>query len=285
MNKLALAAVVVTYHPTQDMVQRVRIYAEFLCHVIVVDNTEQAHADAFNSVSDVTYLPMGTNRGIGDALNVGVDHAAKLGFQSVLLLDQDSVLTRDAASSACSATGDNIGIVALRQALHGERKRPSVTGPILPEGCVDVPVTMTSGSILNVRAYRECGHFAAKLFIDYVDHDYCLRLRRSGYRIVQCMRATLDHQLGDPKTVTLMGFSTSFVTHRPLRSYYIVRNGLYVVTKYFADDPMVALGVIKVLGKEFLKAVTVENEKLRRLRYMGLGFWHWLLNRYGKVAL
>ncbi len=284
MNTSSLAAVVVLFHPTQEMIDCVLGYAGFLGHVVLVDNTEPARPVAFKSIPSVTYLPMGTNRGLGDALNAGVECAAGLGFHSVVLLDQDSVLTRQATAAACAAIADDVGIVALRQSLHRERGEAGLQRSDARSGCVDVPVTMTSGSILNVHAYRACGPFDTKLFIDYVDHDYCLRLRRGGYRIVQCLHAALEHELGEPKTVRLAGRSVSFVTHRPFRSYYIVRNGMYVVTRYFTDDPKAAFGVIKVLFKEFVKAVAFENEKASRLGYMGLGLWHWLFGRYGRVV-
>ena len=280
MTKLPLTAVVVTYHPTREMIQRIRRHADFLAHVVVVDNTEQAAGDDLALLQDVTYLPMGSNRGLGDALNAGVEQAASLGWTSVLLLDQDSELTREAAAVALAAQADGIGIVSLHQVVRG-RAEPGKQR----SGCIDVPVTMTSGSLLDIRAYRSCGPFDTQLFIDYVDHDYCLRLRRSGYRIVQCLDASLDHELGEQATHRMLGATVRFVTHRPFRSYYIVRNGLYVAFRYFADDPWVALGVLKVLCKEIVKAVAFEGDKLLRLRYMGLGLRHWLANRYGKVAL
>ncbi len=284
MRRLPLAAVVVTYRPTPEMIQRILDHAAFLDHIVVVDNTEGVRIGGLDASPNITYLPMGTNQGLGEALNAGVEGAARLGYAWVLLLDQDSTLSRLAAESAFSAIADDIGIVALRQTLRGKDSM-NVTAPATSAfACRNVTVTMTSGSILNAQAYRTCGPFEAKLFIDYVDHDYCLRLRRAGYKVVQCDSAVLDHQLGDPKTVNCLGLSTSFITHQPFRSYYITRNGLYVLFRYFADDPRIALGVAKVLGKELVKAVVLENDKPRRLGFMALGLWHWLVNHYGKVA-
>jgi rhamnosyltransferase len=288
MSSSALAAVVVTYHPTPEMLARIAAYSKFLGHVVAVDNTEREIADGSAVVSQpgVTFLPMGGNRGLGDALNVGVRHAEGLGFRWIVLLDQDSVLTSRALAMASAGMEEDVGIVALHQAIRRDdllhKGRTATSGP--QHGCIDVPVTMTSGSILNARAFHHCGPFDAKLFIDYVDHDYCLRLRRAGFRIVQCLDAALDHELGEPKTVRFAGHAVSFITHRPFRSYYIVRNGLYVAGRYFFYDPKTAFGVIKVLCKELVKAAALETDKLTRLRCMALGLWHWMIHRYGKVV-
>jgi rhamnosyltransferase len=46
-------------------------------------------------------------------------------------------------------------------------------------------MVMTSGCLTNLAIWDESGGFSDELFIDEVDHDYCLNVRRHGYRVVR----------------------------------------------------------------------------------------------------
>jgi len=89
---------------------------------------------------------------------------------------------------------------------------------------------VTSGSLLDLNVFKEIGEFDENLFIDYVDTDYCIRLRKSGYKLIQFARPIMMHSLGITKDT--LGYS--FYEHSPIRNYYIFRNKLYILTKYFS---------------------------------------------------
>ncbi len=44
------------------------------------------------------------------------------------------------------------------------------------------------------------------LFIDSVDTEYCLRLKKNGYRVVRLNEAILYHPLGDSKNIAVPDF-------------------------------------------------------------------------------
>ena len=52
---------------------------------------------------------------------------------------------------------------------------------------------MTSGSFLNLKVYKEAGPFVDKLFIDYVDFEYCLRLKKKGFKIYKLNNTYMQH--------------------------------------------------------------------------------------------
>jgi GT2 family glycosyltransferase len=62
-------------------------------------------------------------------------------------------------------------------------------------------VVITSGNLLKVSAFERIGGFREDLFIDSVDFDFCLRLKKSGYRIMRCNQAILYHSLGERKEI------------------------------------------------------------------------------------
>src|SRR2546421_8546035 len=86
-----LAAVVTTYKPDARFFARFAATMAFCECVIVVDNTPGGHRfdDACKHPA-VQILQDGQNKGLGKALNLGIDAARRAGAQAVILFDQDS---------------------------------------------------------------------------------------------------------------------------------------------------------------------------------------------------
>ena len=103
---------------------------------------------------------------------------------------------------------------------------------------------MTSGNLVNLDAFRQVGPFMDELFIDSVDHEYCIRLQINGYKVIQLNGVLLEHTLGERRKhlfiypLNFFKKNKSIVSykivnnHNYIRKYYMVRNRLYVSRKY-----------------------------------------------------
>jgi len=146
------------------------------------------------------------------------------------------------------------------------------------EPCEDVMTPMTSGCLLNLRAYLEVGPFLDGLFIDFVDNEYCLRLRTRGFAVLRANGARLKHSVGDTRK-----YGPFIATnHSPLRRYYKTRNRFLVFTHYFRHFPGHCLFDLVRLAKEIGSIVLFEGEKLAKLRMMWRGWCDFLRGRYGR---
>jgi len=58
-------------------------------------------------------------------------------------------------------------------------------------------VVQMSGSLLSLMAFKEIGPFREEFFIDSIDADYCLRLRKKGYKIIVACQAQMKHSVGE----------------------------------------------------------------------------------------
>ena len=144
--------------------------------------------------------------------------------------------------------------------------------------CQDVMTPMTSGCLLNLRAYRAVGPFLDALFIDFVDNEYCLRLRKHGFLVLRANLARLNHSVGDTRK-----FGPFIATnHSPLRRYYKTRNRFLVFSRYLRDFPGHCLFDLVRLAKEIASIVLFEGEKFAKLRMIWLGFCDFLRGRYGR---
>jgi rhamnosyltransferase len=282
---MPIATAVVLYYPDASTIAKITKYLSFVDFLIIVDNTDnQDLAQTLGASPKLCYSPMGTNSGIAAALNVAARIAIDKRFTWMLMLDQDSLMEENTYDAIKHAVGSmveqSVAIFAPIQVSKMTDRR-AMNGA---HAILTVNQLMTSGSALNLDAFLLCGPFEEKLFIDHVDNEYCFRLTQAGYKVQQLTQVALDHSLGEIVEARLLfGRSFQYVSHRPFRSYYYVRNGFYVALKFIFHRP----GFLAVLGlqivKDVVKAIFFEDETALRLKMMLLGFVHFCIGRYGPL--
>ena len=260
-----VAAVVVLYHPGADTLRNILSWSEQVGKVYAVDNSDEPLAEGFarcfEGLDNVEYLLCGENLGVATALNIGADKAISHGYDWLLTMDQDSLATPGMVASlldCVTESGGRVGIIAPFQSSRSE--------PVPPRsGNEEVEAVLTSGNILNLRAYENVGPFVDELFIDMVDIEYCLRLRNAGYRIIRCYDALLEHNLGDITMHRYLGRTICVSNHPPSRRYYMTRNRFYVINRYRSLSPEFCRRQIRQILGEIKGIVLFESEKLAKL--------------------
>jgi rhamnosyltransferase len=279
-----IATAVVLYYPDAGIVKKLLQYAEYVDILIVVDNTDNGDISAeFSGIPNICYRPLGQNTGIATALNIAAEIAIARKYLWMMMLDQDSTLKKENHDSVrlkiAEITDPTIGLVSPIQ-VSKESDLQIARSPFTTR---DVSHVMTSGSTLSLMAYERCGRFQDKLFIDHVDNEYCLRLGKIGYRVVQLTQITLEHSLGETREWIFFGKKIAYASHKPFRSYYYVRNGFYVAVRFLLYRPQFfALFCINLM-KAISKAIFFEDEKTVRLKMMFMGFVHFCIGRYGRL--
>ena len=234
------AAVVVLYWPDDIVLQNIATYSEHesIGEIYAIDNSEQQNAEFVQELKKnpkITYIDNQGNRGIAHALNVGANLAMEEHYEYLLTMDQDSRLTAEMLSQMLECQmlckNDSIGIITP---YHVDPRFPEIPDT---QRCAEVIVAMTSGNLLNLSAYRVVGGFNEDLFIDYVDYDFCLRLQKKRYKVIQASHAILLHRLGNMTEHMFFGKRRYVTNHAVFRRYYNARNRCYVYRKFYADFP------------------------------------------------
>jgi rhamnosyltransferase len=285
LPKMLIATAVVLYFPDSAAIERLKTYSEFVDLLIVIDNTDRVDLSGlFEPLPTVIYSALGENKGIANALNTAAEIAMSKQFPWLMMLDQDSNLQLQMYSavkeSIAKINGTDVALLSPVQVTKESDFRVVLAQPLHRE----IGRAMTSGSTLSLAAYRKCGPFEDKLFIDHVDNEYCLRLRRAGFKIMQMTHAVLDHSLGEVRTIKFAGIRFQFVSHKPFRSYYFVRNGLYVGFKFFGSSPRFLTCLCFQLFKDVCKAILLQDQKASRLSMMLLGLTHFIGGRFGALG-
>jgi rhamnosyltransferase len=131
---------------------------------------------------------------------------------------------------------------------------------------------------LNLQVYLDAGQFRDELFIDFVDNEYCLRLRRRGFSVLRADQAVLYHSVGDTRR-----YGPFIATnHSPLRRYYKTRNRFLVNRLYRRDFPGHCLFDRVRLTKEIFSILIFEGGKLAKLCMMWRGYLDYRRGRFGK---
>lgn len=235
MKKKCIIAGIVTYNPElKRLKENISSIIKQVDEIIIIDNGSDNinMFDEFVSSSIQVHLNK-KNEGIATALNQIMDYAKKNDVEWVITLDQDSVVPENYISSAkeIMSNGTVGQIVPL---LYESRTKQYCYLSDKPNGqkVQIVQKSITSAAITNVLAWEKVGKFDDKLFIDYVDYDYAMRLRIAGYKIVRLNTIILNHQMGNSVNKNVGPFVVRVANHSSFRKYYIARNIVIFMRRY-----------------------------------------------------
>jgi rhamnosyltransferase len=247
-------AIIVAYYPKSDHLSRNCAVLSRSANVIIVDNTpngtEVECPDCFKWISNRD------NLGIATAQNIGIRCALTFGAERVAFFDQDSEISEDLLPVLLESLIRNKCkmVVPVCEDSRTKVESPSyklnkigwpypifsLKSPII----VKVDLAISSGSLITVGVFKEVGLMDDALFIDYVDFEWCMRLRHHGISIFVEPAAVMTQTIGD-YYIEVLKWRT--VLHSAQRSYYRVRNAFllfryeHVSTIYGIHEVMAAI--------------------------------------------
>ncbi len=275
-----IAAVVVLYNPDDGVVDNISTYINQVDKLFVVDNSENINRDIIKRISapNIKYIENNTNLGIATALNIGAQNAINENYDYLLTMDQDSKASERMVEVLVdiAATSKDIGIIVGEHVNQDDQPKKVVefSGEILS--------TVTSGNLLSLSAYQKVGVFLEELFIDHVDHEYCLRMNMNGYKIIKTTKTFLYHKVGDTqiKKLFFLTFCPSY--HPPIRLYYRTRNRFFVDKIYQRKFPTYVRKDLKHFLREITEIVLYEQEVMIKIKMIWKGYKHYRRKILGK---
>lgn len=290
MNNFKVAATVILYNPEDAVYDNISSYASEIGKLIIVDNSTQHNSKLIkklkNNFDNIEYIDNNANVGIATALNQGCDLALSLGFDWILTMDQDSRFLQFQKYISCVSQlhqKQNIALVAANTMWHTDQHKVTKNFCNYEKKFL----VITSGNLLNLTLFNKIGRFEDKLFIDMVDHDYCLKAHKQGYEILFFENIAIEHSLGElyQRKNIFTGKIRNKIEHSPQRVYYITRNYFYTWKTYHKIFPK-EFNLLKTINILFIHEVTkiliYEDQKVKKLYAKLLGLWHFLLGKYGK---
>ena len=222
----------VLYNPSDKCINKWKRFAEEFKNCIFVDNS---NFDS-NAKDLPNYMPLGENRGIAHAQNLGIKKVKALGGKYLIFFDQDSEVS----------TGLILSLLNEYKHLEAEGNKIAAIGPALIEinsgklykGCTpacnhpqEADSLISSGTLTTISVIDDVGLFNDKLFIDLVDHEWCWRAKSKGYHLFMSGNSLLPHQVGK-QTINFLGFP--IIISSPFRYYFQFRNTIWLMKCNYA---------------------------------------------------
>lgn len=210
------------------------------------------------------------NEGIAFALNQIIEYGKKNELTWGLTLDQDSVadehLVKKYLCFLQAHDADKFGCLTCNIIDRNFKINHEYQQKV---NYKEIEYCITSGALMNVKATIDVGGFDSSMFIDKVDCDICINLRKHGYRIIQVDYNGLLHEVGHARQINLGVRKWELYNHSPLRRYYMCRNASYLLKKYHDSY------VLRMFFKEIFHTVLVliyEEHRLEKLKVGLKGF-------------
>lgn len=276
---MKLAGIITLYHPDKNVLSNIETFLNQLDILYVLDNTENPDVltrEMFSEIGKVEYKAFGGNMDIAYAMNYALK--AVKGYDFLLTMDQDSYFLPGMMAKYKQKVEEQEKINPQKAGVYSVNFDSRVDA-VVP-GCKKIDVAITSGSMIPVDIATKIGGFDENLFIDEVDNEFCYRVKKNGYDILEFPSIILKHSLGHQTFHQILGFHYNTFNHNALRKYYMTRNRIYVLRKY----PEIRCWYIKKIIKDVIKVVLAENDKKHKINYIIKGMKDGIINHMGKFT-
>jgi rhamnosyltransferase len=297
MTHSSVFAVIVTYHPdipaVSHLIARLEQQVDWIA---VIDNATPGFMEnpPLHNPEKTTLIANPDNLGLATAYNQGIELARARGATHIILFDQDSLPALDmvdALSTAvnrynhdklivaavgpkyCDVKGQSVSPFVRIKRLHLERidcKKGEVA---------EVDHLISSGSLIDMRAFNSIGTFSDSLFIDCIDTEWCLRARKKGYTLLGVGNALMTHNIGE---YHLNIFGRQLPMHSPLRIQYQFRNQIWIIKNPNVSWQWKIIDAIRCLKLIAVYCLFAPN-KLKNLYAITKGLIQGIRNTMGKI--
>lgn len=253
--------------------------------VVLVDNTELG-TDWLDELCSryIDDIASGVFRCFQPKQNLGIAAAQNLALDfvfchysnqdKVIFFDQDSEIPPHLPASLARAferLSVHTPIAAIGPSFTDEHKGfvyPQVNWskrgafqrfmPDLTQDHQPVCSLISSGMLTTIDVLKDIGGYDERLFIDYVDTDWCLKAQSKGYTLYVIPSIQMQHAIG-AKSIRVFGRYLS--VHSPTRRYYMLRNSLFMSRKPYVSGWLAMSFVFRTLVHHMILIVMVPGRR------------------------
>ena len=282
-NKVCVS--IITYNVDEKIIEVVKSIIDQVEYVVIVDNASNDKTieilKEIDKSKKVEVIFNKSNNGIAKALNQSIEIAKNKKMNWILTLDHDSICNEEMIKNMFLVNKkynekNTIGILAPR--VFEINKKDFISNKNTDNYYTEVKECIQSGSLFNMDVFDKIGCFNEDLFIYHVDFDYCERVIKAGYKILQCNNTILYHEEGYKIAKKFLAIDTFYNNYSSLAIYYITRNTVYMAQNY-------SIFYLKRILKDFIFILLYDNERKEKLSYWKKGLLDGILKRYGKLEI
>jgi GT2 family glycosyltransferase len=260
------------------------------CDTVVVDNaSSDGSVEAMKELfSEIDLIENPVNLGAAEGGNIGMKHALnKEPYKYIWLLDDDALIERDTLTKLIKVMegDDKIGICGCAfyeyqnknflvdcgsfVTRNGGLRGFSGENVELQREPYEVDFVITASALIRTQALKQVDFLDERYFFDWEDIDFCITLKKYGYKVVSVPDAKVYHKPFLPG-------------ERPLNFYYSFRNRLLFIGKYLGSWQRVS--TIYSISKNMMKILIYSylqnrEEDVNKIKFAILDF---MKDRWGE---
>lgn len=261
---------------------------------VVFESPEEALAAAGSApISQVVFVRNGTNLGYAGGNNIGIHVAIDvLGADYVWLLNNDTIVDRRAMTHMVNSFDARPDVSVLGSRLMQYHSPDTIQalggGHLDPRWALDTQIgrgqrthaavdqlielehIIGASMFLRSEVVRDVGPIDETYFLYREETDWCLAMRKRGWRLFYCPQSIVWHKEGHSA-----GFKSG------VHDYYAVRNMLYLIQKHYPQHLTSAFLI------SFWRAVAPKIARLqfKRLLYVFRAYYDFLRGVRGKTEV
>lgn len=230
-----IIGLVAMYMPQKKEIDNISKYISQLDYCYLLDDSAKDNSKAVDSLikkfpEKVEYHMNVQNIGLVRSVNNGFKLAIEKGADWILVMNPDGTFKNDAISIFKKYIEKNdikkVGIICPRYNID---RRPINEGI----GTKEVKYPDMSGCLYNAKVLKKIGFYDENTYFYGLDLEYCIRIKKNGYKIIECSEAVLNHKPAETFDIKLFGKTIMKCgKDTPQRYYYQFRSAYYIIKKY-----------------------------------------------------
>ena len=185
----------VLYEPCENALTNIKIAKSLGLKSVVYINSVEPHY--LKTLKKLGVLILGENKnvGLGVAFAEFEEYFITTDQEYFIYFDQDTIVSKHAWKNILST--------------HSEAFSDTDVGLIFYGSCTQKypGFVINSGSLFSKRILNSCGLHAKNLFVEGIDYEYCIRIRKKSLKIMSISCAGIDHvSLQDSFIRSVLGY-------------------------------------------------------------------------------
>lgn len=266
-NKLFMniVGIVPIFNPTTEELLNIEKYVNDLDYCYLLDDSGKSNIDICKDFLNkhfkkVEYICNQENIGLTASVNNGFKLAIEKKADWILIMNPDGTFQNDAIQKykeyILNNLTDNIAILAPVFNIDRRKKEAK-------KGTRTIKYPDMTGCLYNAKILQKLGFYDPNTYFYSLDIEYCIRVRKNGYKIIECSEIVLNHHPAETHEVRVFNKTIfKYGKDKPIRFYYQFRSAYYIHKKYhnlytFAFSLYKLLKVIFIFDnkKEYLKMI------------------------------
>ena len=252
VDRNKIVGIIALYKPQEYELKNIEKYLGDLDYCYLMDDSGEDNSKLFEPLIQkykckLEYVLNESNIGLCASVNRGFKLVESIGGGWALVMNPDGFFNDGAIQIyrkyIKNNKTDNIAIICPTFNID---RHPKTAGL----GVREITYADMTGCLFNVDILHKLGYYDPNTYFYGLDTEYCMRVIKTGYKIIECSEAVLNHMPAETRHLKVFGkIIFSYGYDKPIRFYYQFRSSKYIHNKYglCKNDFFMAYKLMKVL--------------------------------------